>query len=347
MRRRTIALLAAILVLLLAGGYVFYWYRLKQIVAADIAFWVAQQRAQGFSVSIDEHPAIAGFPLAVTADLGQPDITAPGGLWRWQGPATELLIRPWAPFDLSFRVPGHHHLTIAGRTPREVALDAGSLVFGETITPDNVVTDIRLDAAYIRYADDAAVAVALGTARITGHLPRPAKPNADTSILDLSLDAAAIDLPASARPVLGPRIARLHLAAQLMGAVPDAPPREALTAWRDGGGVLQLREGSLDWGPLSAAGDGTIALDENMQPLAAGTLHVAGLPETLDLLSGAGLIASGQATMAKLMFGAVAQTPAGGGRPQVSLPLTIQNSYIFMGPIKLAPLKPIDWSWLP
>src|SRR4029077_3630579 len=140
MRRRLIPILAAIFLVVLAGAYTAYWFRLKQIVAEDILFWVAVQRAQGFSVAINEHPGIGGFPLAVTANLGQPEITAPGGLWRWQGPETQLLIRPWAPFDPSFLAPGHHHLTIAGAAPRDIALDARDLVFGETVTSDNIVT---------------------------------------------------------------------------------------------------------------------------------------------------------------------------------------------------------------
>lgn len=347
MRRRLIPILAAILLVILAGGYTAYWFRLKQIVGEDIQFWVAVQRAQGFSMAINEHPAIGGFPLAVTADLGQPDITAPGGLWRWQGPETQLLIRPWAPFTLNFLAPGHHHLAIAGAAPRDIALDATALVFGEKITSDNIVTDVSLDIGDAIYADNVSGQAKLGSLTASGHLPRSAKPDADTSILDLTADAAAIDLPANVRPVLGQRIDKIHIVAQLMGAIPDALPREALAAWRDGGGIIQLREGEMGWGPLAAAGDGTIALDQDMQPLAAGTLRVAGLPETLDLLSNAGLIAGGQATMAKLMFGAIAQTPAGGGRPEVKLPVTIQNSYVFIGPIKLAPLKPIDWSQIP
>ena len=103
----------------------------------------------------------------------------------------------------------------------------------------------------------------------------------------------------------------------------------------------------MEWGPLAAAGDGTITFDQDMQPLAAGTLRVAGLGETLDLLSNAGLIATGQATIAQVMFGAVAQPPAGGGRPQVKLPLTVQDGFVYIGPIKLAPLPPLDWSHVP
>src|SRR5262249_39822420 len=156
---------------------------------------------------------------AVTADLGQPDITAPGGLWHWQGPDTTLLIRPWAPFVLSFNAPGHHQLAISGRSPRDITLDAAALVFGEKITSDNIFTDMSLSASDAAYADNVSGEAKLGSVAIVGHLPHPPKPDPDTSILDLTADAAAIDLPATARPVLGQRIEKLHLATQLMGTL--------------------------------------------------------------------------------------------------------------------------------
>jgi hypothetical protein len=132
-----------------------------------------------------------------------------------------------------------------------------------------------------------------------------------------------------------------------MGMMPPLWPREALAAWRDGGGVFQLRESEISWGPLWAAGDGTLALDQAMQPLAAGTVRIAGLSETLDALTAAGMLQPDPAKLAQIMFGALARPPVEGGRPEVKLPLSIQNGFVYMGPIKLARVQPIDWSGLP
>jgi hypothetical protein len=84
-----------------------------------------------------------------------------------------------------------------------------------------------------------------------------------------------------------------------------------------------------------------------MQPLAAGSLRIAGLAETLDVLTAAGMLQPGPAKLAQFMFGAVARPPSDGGRPEVKLPLAIQNGALNMGPIKLTQLPPIDWSRVP
>ena len=342
MRRLTI--LAAVGFVVLVAAYCVYWFVLTRIVATDIANWRDQQRALGYTVTIAEQPAIDGFPFSLRAHLGPPDIAAPGGLWHWQGPDTELRLAPWAPLDLVFIAPGHHHLSLAGLAPRDIAIDAGKLAFELDLDQRGQASDFNLSLTAATLADSIAGTTTIASAAMGGHLPWPASPGPEVSSLDLTTDATGLDLPAGVRAALGRRIDKVHLVTQLMGAVPVAPPLEALAGWRDGGGVIQLRQGEIDWGPISAAGDGTIALDEKLQPLAAGTMRVAGLPETLDMLAAAGTVPQGQATLAKLMFGAVAATPAGGGRPQVALPLTIQNGYVYIGPIKLAPLQPIDWN---
>jgi hypothetical protein len=344
---RRLMILAAVLLVVLVAAYCVYWFVLTRIVASDIANWRDQQQALGYTVIIAEQPAIDGFPFSLRAHLGPPDITAPGGLWHWQGPDTDLRLAPWAPLDLVFMAPGHHHLSLAGNVPRDIAIDAAKLAFGLDLDQSGQASDFSLSLTGATLADSIAGTTTIASAMVAGHLPWPATPGPTVSSLDLSADATGLNLPASVRAALGQRIDKVHLVTQLMGAWPAALPREALAGWRDGGGVIQLRQGEIDWGPISASGEGTIALDEKLQPLAAGTVRVAGLPETLDMLAAAGTVAQGQVNLAKMMFGAVAATPAGGGRPQVALPLTIQNGYVYMGPIKLVPLQPIDWSGLP
>ena len=76
-----------------------------------------------------------------------------------------------------------------------------------------------------------------------------------------------------------------------------------MRAWRDAGGIIQLRESAIAWGPLGAKGEGTLALDQAMQPLAAGTVRIAGLGQTLSALSAAGVVDPQTATLAQMMFG--------------------------------------------
>ena len=345
MRRRPLIFSAIGLAVLLIA-YPIYWFVLARIVARDIADWATQRRAEGFVVTIGA-PVIGGFPLAVRAQMATPNITAPDGLWHWQGPDTELRVAPWTPLDLKFSSPGHHRFTIAGSTPRDVALDAIEFALGIDIRNDGRLTNFTLDLAEAVLTDNLSGTAKVARAAMRGHLPWPASNDLALSSLDLTIDAAGIDLPPTVRAALGQRIEKFHLVSQVMGMVPPAMPREALAGWRDAGGVFQLRESEISWGPLWAAGDGTLALDQAMQPLAAGTVRIAGLTETLDALTASGMLQSEPAKLAQVMFGALARPPAEGGRPEVRLPLSIQNGFVYMGPIKLARVQPIDWSGLP
>ena len=94
-------------------------------------------------------------------------------------------------------------------------------------------------------------------------------------------------------------------------------------------------------------GDATLAFDRALQPLFAGSFAIANIGTLLDKLVTAGILPVGTAQGAKFMFAALAATPPEGGPPQVKLPLTIQDGTLYMGPIKLAALRPLDWSWLP
>jgi hypothetical protein len=346
MRRRTL-LLAALLPAILIAAYSAYWFMLARTVVDDLANWTADRRAEGYIVSYGEPAVAGGFPLAVRVELRKPAITAPGGRWRWEGPDTLLEVWPWAPFDLVFTAPGHHQVDLADDRPQQLRLDAPTVELDVDLRTDGLASGLSLAVRQVVAAGsrlaETRIAAASAAARF---LAAPAADPSHSS-LDLTLDASGLDLPADVAAPLGRRLDRLHAVAEVMGPVPRGPPHEAIPAWRNAGGDIEIRKGELAWGPLELAAEGTLALDAAMQPEAAGTLHVAGLSEALDKLSAAGLIEEGPARLAKIMFGAFAKPPAGGGRPEVQLPLTIQDGHLYAGPIKLAHLHPVDWSWLP
>jgi hypothetical protein len=346
MGRRT-PLLVAIGLAGLVGLYVGYWFILAHVMRQDIASWTATQREAGFTVSIGE-PEIGGFPFALRARMAAPTVTAPGGLWHWQGPDLDLSIRPWAPFNWQFSTPGRHRIDIAGDNPRWDQLDAEGFVFGLAIGFDGLVHRATLDLTGAVLLDSRLGKSGIGSAGLDARLPWPAPGDPTKSALDLDLDAAGIDIPDSQTSPLGQRVDSVHAVIQVMAAPPlGGSPRQALVAWQNAGGVVQLRQGELAWGPLWMSGDSTITLDKNLQPIAAGTLRVSGLNETLDAFVAAGMLQEGPAKLARFMFAALAKTPPEGGKPQVQLPLTLQDGFLYMGPVRLAPVPPIDWNWLP
>jgi hypothetical protein len=346
MRRRPL-LVAPLLLAILIAAYIGYWFVLARIVIADLADWTAFQRAQGYVVSYGEPARASGFPLAVQVELHQPAVTAPGGRWRWQGPDTRLEVRPWAPFDLLFAAPGHHRIDVAGDEPKQLTVDAPSVELEVDLRTDGLARGLRLAVQRAVAAGSRLAETRIAAASAVAQFPATPATDPRHSSLDLALEASGVDLPANVEAPLGQRLDRLHVEAQVMGPIPPGPPHATIPAWRDAGGDVEIRKGDLAWGPLALAAEGTLALDKALQPEAAGTLHIAGLNEVLDKLSAAGLVEERSAQLAKMMFGAFAKPPAGGGPPEVQLPLTVQDGHLYTGPIKLARLHPIDWSWLP
>jgi hypothetical protein len=345
MRRRSV-IIAAIGLAALATAYVFYWFLLARTIGQDISTWTALRRSEGYAVSYAQSP-IEGFPLSVTVRFRDPQIVSPGGRWRWRGAETRLRVLPWAPYDLQFAAPGSHSLSIAGGLARELSLDSRRLGLDlhlrDGVLPDRFALTLIGASVHDSRAGNATIERLASEVR----LPWLTARDPSRSDFDLLAGVVGFTLPAGVEAPLGHEISALHIAAQIMGALPDAAPRQALAAWSTAGGDVELRQAELSWGPLWAKGDGTLAFDSSMQPLFAGSVAVAGLGEALDRLAEAGLVQAGSARMAKLMFATVAAPPSEGGAPQVKLPLTIQDGYVYTGPVRLAPLKPLDWSWLP
>src|SRR5579871_341710 len=344
---RRIPFLVAAGVVALAAIYVGYWFFLVHVMRQDIGYWTANQRAAGYVVSMGE-PQIDGFPFAVSARIAAPSIIGPGAAWRWQGPDIDLSIRPWAPFDVLFQAPGRHRVDLAGDKPHWDEIDANNLELELAIDSANVVHKATLRLNGVSLLDSRAGKSAITTASLVAQLPWPPPGDPSKSALDFVLDAAGIDIPDSQTSPLGQRVDSLHAAGQVMGAPPpDLSPRQALIAWQYAGGIVQMREGDLAWGPLALSGNSTITLDRNLQPIAAGTLKASGLNETLDAFVAAGMLQEGPARLAQFMFAALAKAPPEGGKPQVQVPLTLQDGFLYMGPIKLTQVRPIDWNWLP
>jgi Uncharacterized protein conserved in bacteria (DUF2125) len=345
MRRRPLAF-AALGLAALAILYTAYWFALARTVARDVAAWVAFYRSQGYAISYSQ-PPLAGFPFAVTARFVDPDVVAPSGLWRWRGAEMRLSVQPWAPYELQFAAPGNHRLTIAGTAPRELAIAAGrfnlDMHLRDGLQPDR----FGLTLAEARIEDSRLGTTLVGQLAVDGRYPFPPPADPSGSSLDLIASLARLQLPAGVQAPLGRDIYSTRLVAQVMGPLPDGAPRQALQGWSAAGGDLELREIELMWGGLWLKGDATLAFDRALQPLFAGSFAVANPGQVLDKLVAAGLLAPGAGQAAKIMFAALAVAPPEGGQPQVRLPLTIQDGYLYMGPVKLAALRPLDWSWLP
>lgn len=334
-----LALAGLICLMLLALGHTLLWRWAGAQLEAGFHAWAKARRAQGWEV---EHgaPVRGGWPLSATLTIPGLRLAGggtylPGGVDWLAGsvrlrlglphvqtlivdlPDAQRLTTHWG--DLSFAAERLEVLLtlVPGGPPRDGRLVAERLRFG---TPDGAMTlrDLRASIETRSTAIESEPALALSLTAQEAALPRPGP--------------------------LGPRIEDLTLDLALTGPLPPGrQPRERATAWRDGGGTLELKTLALHWGPLALTGAATMALDERLQPMGAGTLRLAHAEALIDALAANGALDRRAAGQLKPMLALVTVKPADGGAPHVELPLTLERRRLSAARLPLVTFPVLDW----
>jgi hypothetical protein len=340
-RRRLWIILLATPFLLLAAGTL-YWRIAVRNLENGFADWEAQQRAAGWAVQ-HRPPVRGGWPLAATLtvpalSLAGGNSMVPGGL-AWSSDRLVLRVALSRPALLDIAAEGGQRLRLAGYP--EVPFSAAQLRLVQPlrVSPwpkfaDLMVDDLRADTP-------------IGDASVQSlrlHLDFNAGAQSGEPAVTFSLKAETIGLPPGMVRLLGPRIASLEADGALNGPAPAGrTPAERAVEWRDGGGSLEVRHLGLVWGPLDLTAGATLALDDQLQPMGAGSARLVGYAETLDALTAHAAISRSAATATKAVLSLMAHNPEDGSPPDVEVPLTLQYRTLSMRQVPLVRLPEVDW----
>lgn len=345
-RRRHALLLIGVLVLLgaLGGGYYAYWRMVARQLEAGVKSWAERQRAMGNEVAF-AWDGIGGFPFRFSATFREPAIRwhGPRGDAAWRGATLDAEMAPWNLRRIEIRSGGQHDaaLRLAG-DPAEWRVAATGLAGAINLHQSGALRgfvlalqqpDLTLPGGQVLASADATVMV-----------DQPETPPTDyrMPLGRVTLDARSIALPAGTRLLTGDPIGKLSLDATIKGPMPLAPLTEALTVWRDAGGVVDLNGFAFEQGPLGLSGTATIALDADLQPEGAGTVTSTGLGEAVEILISDGVIPSDRALIARTTVKAL-EKPGPGRKLHATVGLTLQNRTVSFGPVPLFALRPIEW----
>jgi hypothetical protein len=340
-RKLWIILLATPFVLLAADALC--WRIAVSNLESGFTAWANQQRGAGWSESHGV-PVRGGWPLAATLTVpaislagGNSDI--PGGL-LWSADSLVLRVALPRPGLLRIAAKGTQRLRLAANP--EFSFSADRVDVELRLQPAQVPPFLDFIVEHMRVNTPMGADASIGSVRL--HLDiRPEAQSGDPA-LAFVLRAAAMTLPSGMAHPLGPHIASLAVDGALNGPVPlGRTPAERATAWRDGGGSLQIRHLALVWGPLDLTGSATLALDEQLQPMGAASARVVGYAETLDSLAAHAAISRSAATAAKAVLSLLANSPDDGSLPNVEVPLTLQYRTLSMRQVPLVRLPEIEW----
>jgi len=340
----TLVLIVLALVAAAGGGIAGAWWFVGNRLNAEIDAYAAKLQAQGGHLAASSRTR-AGFPFRPTVVLINPDVAFPPGApgpWSWSGDKAAVAVSLFAPDALDLSVTGSGHLQLAPLgEPLDLAVQAGTAT--ARITRDSFRESAVVRLANLALAVPSGATLALDGATLT--IARSIVPPTDehSEAFGAHVELKNLTLPADQTTPLGRRLDDLVLDLHVLGPLAPALDAKAFAAWREAGGVAQIVRFETHFGPLVIAADGTLALDESMQPMGAGTGRIRGFAPALDALAASQAMKLNDAKSAKTFLTMLARPPSPGQEPELRVPLTIQERKLYVGPVALLQMPMLDW----
>lgn len=338
LRLRPAVLVAALLAAAAVAAYTGYWFHVAGELGKGIDRWAAERRDAGWTIDLGR-VEIGGFPGPIRVRLAGPMVTTPAGsTWQAEGLTARV-----AAFDLArirIDAAGRHQLTAGGQALEGTAATAEALIH---LHGDGRLDDASLTVGKLALILPGGDAMAVASLAATLDPLDVEAPRHDTATVAFILAAQGVDLQPIPGLVMDGRIGFVDIKGRVLGPVPVAGSgMERIAAWSAAGGAIEIDRVSLDWAPLGLEGEGTMALDGRLQPLAALTARVRGYGELMDRLSRAGMVEQGPAAAAKMLLSLMAK-PDPRGRLALPVPVTLQDGFLNVGPARVGAVPPVPW----
>ena len=332
-------ILIAVLVLGI-GGYVGFWLFLAGRVEPLVARWAEERRADGYRVAYGP-VSVEGFPFRLLARIERPEIAGGGASeapWEWRGERLSVVTQPWKLRHLIFSFDGEHRVGyLAGSEVRIVTARAEVPLMSVISDRAGRIERVAIDFQKLVLDDQRRETPwRIERLQLLGRADAHGRAGETAPAGELALHLEGVELPPGIEAPLGPTIARFVLRVLLIEPIPPEPLDQALARWREAGGTVELTEVALDWGPLKARGEGTLALDQLMRPIGAGTVVLEGHREAISALRAGGVIGGGEALAARVVLSAIAKKSEGG--KALHIPISAQDGVFHLGPLPLLSL---------
>lgn len=327
---------------LLVVLYVLAWFVTSMSLRSGLQEWFAAREADGYVASYDEKKArIGGFPFSVRASLFDVHLGAPKGkegkhAWVWSPEKVDFRITPlpWSVGTLHVDVETKQTLKV-GRNSFEGKAKEFSLSFDWTSkgVPDDLSLQIKdgLFQDMNRHQIFKSKNLSVKMERLkNGHYVY------DINAEDFGLPVGISGMGRNISELIVRGELNEHFGVAGMGV-------DDLALWRDNGGILETKRVQIAYGPLLLQGNGTLALDADLQLVGAFSARIQGFFKTVDRLRKSGVVRGPDASMAKVVLGMLSKQPSNGGPATISLPLTIQERSLFAGPVRLIAMPEIHW----
>jgi hypothetical protein len=306
-----------------------YWFWTANRLRDGLERWAAQRRSEGYTFTWSRQ-TIGGFPLAFRMALVDMSM-ARGNAYHVEVPEIIAVASSWNLMRWHVAAPRGGRGTVQGfEAPIAAQSALGEIMLGDTASDFSI--------SILGLAGGGATAGEL-VAHVT--VPRQVpRSHRDIGLL-VTGQLFHLVLP---KPViaLGDTMESFAFDLAIMGRVPPEDWRQALAAWRDDGGTVELRQADLQWGSLWLQMNGTLALDDELQPTAAMTASIIDYDALVDAAMAAGTISRKNGTLVKLALDLIARRQAD-GRMRLTAPVTLQSGELSIGRATVGKVPRIEW----
>jgi len=340
---RRLAFIPATL-LVLAIGYSLLWLYGAHRLEEGFKDWARFQSAHGTTVAYGALAA-SGYPGFVRLTITAPHVTSAKSGWQWSAARADLETRAWNWKTYRVDVLGTQQIGVPfdGAVEHLTARSAATFVIAK-INSRGRVSQAAFQTHGLRLSDAAGTDIlSATTVRGTTQTLAVKAIAHDQTSLDVTLQADNVLLgPVMATP-LGKKVERIALAATIKGALPGSLARDAVDAWRRGGGTIDLDHFTLNWGALDLRANGTMALDDRLRPLGAVSAEISGYGETLGALEQARVLPHKTVEGSRFALDLLSRRDESDGRRVVTVPLSAQNGSLYLGPLRIVRLAAIPF----
>lgn len=358
MRRRLI-MIAGVSAITIAIVVTVAWFVLVQQTRSSINQWADLQRANGNDITW-QSLSFSGYPLRIDAHIDTPQVSFRHGgrQTNWKPSFLTFKFSSITPNAIDFDSPGAHDLKVTFDDETLAALIEAETLEGQALFPagdyqriEQLVgefTGVRVTQS--GQAEPITVKqgnfdIMLGAASPID--PQAVHPSGDSLALDLTTRDIVVPpnlIRGSALEVLGPTVEAFSTEIQIKGALDTRTADvEALTAWRDGGGTVEVASIELQWNTLRITANGTLALDGELQPVGSFATRIAGLEDFITAMETGGVLSPSDASIARITLAVLTRASDDGGPPRAEIPITLQDRIVRLGPVALIQLPPIVW----
>ena len=332
--------------------YVGYWFVLANKAEEKLLSQIEAERMRGAAIAYDELD-VRGFPYRLEFAVKNLDVSreeSNGVAWRLRSPEVIVVLQPW---KLTHAIGFARSLVLTlleeDGTPTEITFTEfkASTVTGEDFSPRRLAAEAKSLRAMSPDLGGAPVVVSdpgfHWRKPDSGELAAAAPADTDSGPLEpmqseWAIRGVNLTHPALAESPYGDVIEHFDMTLAVHGDLEENLDRDALIAWRDNGGTLELHRLSVNWGRLDLLLRGSVSLDELMRPLGAFTAEVRGYEPVIDDLQESGRIDAGEAATVKSTLGSLAEKDQSG---RLTIPIALQSGRLFVGPLPVANLPPI------